>query len=328
MFRHATSQLVIAQLACSTRPAALEQQRREYSDGYYFIAGQHTSISGADLYFWRNLIAAPVQATTATALLLTCQLGLAEAVHPLLEDKHTFVLGGYQQDADAQFYAEADDVAGGSVDLGDLGMDESDTTLILEYRYRLNDRWELSAAGYKFDTSGSLRTQRDVVYDGQEFEAGARVDSSLDTNTYLLAAMYKLYKTGRAYVSVGGGFHIFEFSTELETRVAVGEAESSRSRAGDDITTPLPNLRMEGFYALSPNWALISTIGWLSLDYDDYEGSFVYAYARANYRITERFGLGIGYQYLDMDFSVDRDRGEAGFDIQFNGPSVHLGYSF
>lgn len=271
---------------------------------------------------------AHIKIITATALLLTCQLGLAEAGHPLLKDKHSFVLGGYQQDADAEFYADVDDVAGGSIDLGDLGMDESDTTLMLEYRYRLNDRWEFSAAGYKFDTSGSLRTKRDVVYDGQEFEAGARVDSSLDTNTYLLAAMYKLYKTDRAYVSVGGGLHIFEFSTELEARVAIGDAQASASRVGDDITAPLPNLRVEGFYALSPKWALISSIGWLSLDYDDYEGSFIYVHARASYRITERFGLGIGYQYLDMDFSVDRDPGEAGFDIQFNGPSIHLGYSF
>ncbi|MEH6584220.1 MAG: hypothetical protein V7754_19975 [Halioglobus sp.] len=265
---------------------------------------------------------------TALLVLFSCQQSLAEASHPLMTDKHTFILGGYQQDADASFYAEVDGVTGGSVDLGTLGMDETDTTVMLEYRYSLNERWEFSAAGYKFDTEGTLQAKRDFVYDGKEFEAGARIDSSLKTKTYLFTAMYKAYRTDRAYISVGGGFHIFDISTELKAKAVVGDLEASGSRAADDILAPLPNLRVEGFYALTPKWALISTFGWLSLNYEDYDGSFAYVHARANYRMTERFGVGLGYQYLDMDFSVERDRGEAGFDIQFNGPSVHLAYSF
>jgi len=108
----------------------------------------------------------------------------------------------------------------------------------------------------------------------------------------------------------------------------VGDGEVTGSRANDDLMAPLPNLRVQGFYALSSRWAVTGTLGWLSLNYEEYEGSFAYIHTRVTYRMTERFGVALGYQYLDMDFSVDRDRGEAGVDINFNGPSMHLSYSF
>ena len=46
------------------------------------------------------------------------------------------------------------------------------------------------------------------------------------------------------------------------------------------------------------------------------------------YRFTERFGVGVGYQYVDVDVTVDKSNGEAGFDIQFQGPTAYLSYSF
>ena len=73
---------------------------------------------------------------------------------------------------------------------------------------------------------------------------------------------------------------------------------------------------------------LVGTLGWLSLEYEQYDGSFSYIHARTVYRLTEHFGIALGYQFLDMDLTVDRTRGDAGFDIQFNGPSLHLAYSF
>jgi hypothetical protein len=269
----------------------------------------------------------------ATTLLISSGLQAEEPVekkklHPLMGDRHTFILGVYNQDADAEFYADAGDIGGGSVNLGDLGMNEDYTSGMVEYRFRLNDKWLFSVGGYRFNTDGTLGVRRSFVYDGQEFEAGVTVDSKLETTTYIADAMYKVYGNEKSEIFVGGGLHIFDLSAELKGRAFVGEQEKTSSRAADDILAPLPNLRAQGFYALSPKWALVGTVGWFSLKYDDYDGSFTYIHARAAYRMTEHFGVALGYQFLDMDFSVDRSRGEAGFDIEFDGPSLHLTYSF
>jgi hypothetical protein len=252
----------------------------------------------------------------------------AEPLHPQMSARHTIILGVYQQDGDAEFFANADGIGGGTIDLGDLGMDDRYTSGMAEYRFRLNDKWLFALGIYKFDTDGTLETRRDFVYDGQEFEAGLTVKSKLETTTYIAEALYKVYGSDRAQLFVGGGIHLFDISAELKARASIGEQEKTGSRGSNDILAPLPNLRVQGFYALSPKWGLVGTLGWLSLEYEQYDGSFTYLHARTVYRLTEHFGIALGYQFLDMELTVDRDRGDAGFDIQFNGPSLHLAYSF
>jgi len=251
-------------------------------------------------------------------------------IHPQMNATHIFILGGFRQDADAKFYVDVDAVQlpKDEIDLGDLGMDETDTSWLAEYRYRISEKWMLSLAGYTFNTGGSIQAGRTFEYDGVEFEAGLKIDSSLQTDTYMAEILYKIYGNERAQLFIGGGLHVTKITTELKATVSVGDQSGSRLRAGDDILAPLPNLRVQGTYAFNPRWTVAGTLGWLSLSYDDYEGSFGYFIGRVNYRLTDRFGVGLGYQYLDMDFSVKRGNGEAGVDIQFNGPSAYLTYSF
>jgi opacity protein-like surface antigen len=256
--------------------------------------------------------------------------GQANPIHPQLTNTHTFLLGGFQQDVDAAFYADADNqnIPSAKIDLGDLGMDETDFSWLAEYRYRMSDKWLFSVGGYKFDTSGSLEANKTFNYDGVEFEAGVDIESELSTSTFIFDAMYKVYDSDRANVFVGGGVHFTDVETELKGRINIGDVAGSGKRAGDTLLAPLPNLRAHGIYAFSPKWSVSGSVGWLSMNIDDYEGSFSYLSARLSYLLTDHLGLGLGYQYLDMDFSVQRKNGEAGVDIQFNGPSAYISYSF
>ena len=262
-------------------------------------------------------------------LLLSTGLAVqAEPIHPQLSAKHNIILGAYQQKADASFYANPDEIGKATIDLGDLGIDDKDISYLLEYRYRLNEKWLFSIGTFQFGTSGRLEGKRDFTFGGEEFEAGASLDTTLDIDTYMIEAMYSVYKTDRAEILLGAGLHMFDFSASIDSRVTVGEQEFAGSSASDDILAPLPNLRAQGFYALSPKWGLAVTLGWLSAKYEDYDGAFAYLHARTMYRFTERFGVGVGYQFIDVELSHDRDRGEIGFDIQFDGPAAYLAYSF
>jgi hypothetical protein len=265
----------------------------------------------------------------AVALFLSVGLPAhAESLHPQLDSKHTIILGAYHQKANSEFFANPDGIDRAEIDFGDLGVDDTDSSVTLEYRYRLNEKWDFAIGTYQFDTAGKVSAKRDFTYDGVEFEAGARLDTNLDADTYMIEALYSVYKSDRAQIMLGAGLHLIDFSVSLDAKVAVGDLEASGSRSSSDILAPLPNLRLQGFYALSSKWALTATVGWLSLNYEDYDGSFSYVHARTTYRLTERFGAAIGYQYVDMELTHDRQRGEAGFDIQFTGPAAYLAYSF
>jgi len=254
----------------------------------------------------------------------------ADSIHPQLDARHTIIVGAYWQDVDAEFYANVDaqQIPNSKIDLGDLGMSESDTSVMTEYRFRLNEKWLFSLGGYIFRTDGSIESKKTFDYDGVEFEAGVQLDSKLKLDTYIADVLYNVYSTEKSSIFIGGGFHVTNIKSEVKTKIFVDDRERTGMSGGDDLLAPLPNLRMQGMYAFSPKWALTGTVGWLSLNYDDYEGSFTYLHARLGYSITEHFGVSAGYQFLSMDYSVQRKRGEAGIDIEFSGPTLQLGYRF
>ncbi len=271
-----------------------------------------------------------MQLYAAILLLSSVSQAQADSLHPQLDAKHTIIVGAYWQNADAEFYANVDaqQIPNTKIDLGDLGMSESDTSVMAEYRYRLNEKWLFSLGGYIFRTDGSVESKKTFNYDGVEFEAGVQLDSKLKMDTYIADILYNVYSTEKSSIFIGGGFHVANIKTELETKVFVGDQERTGASGGDDLLAPLPNLRMQGIYAFSPKWVLTGTVGWLSLNYDDYEGSFTYLHARLGYNITEHFSVSAGYQFLSMDYSVKRKRSEAGTDLQFSGPTLQLGYHF
>jgi hypothetical protein len=252
----------------------------------------------------------------------------AEPLHPQLTTKHIFELGGYRQSFDGSFYANRDNLPEARLDIGGLNIDNTENSFMAEYRFRLTDKWMFALGAYRFDTDGRIIAGRDFTYDGIEYQVGARLDTNVSVDTYIVEALYSVYKTDRAEVMVGGGLHLFDFSASIKSKVIVGDQELTASEGNDDILAPLPNLRLQGFYALSPRWALAASIGWLSIDYKDYSGSFVYLHARTTYRFTERFGASIGYQFVDLEFDHDKTNGDVGIDLRFEGPTVMISYSF
>jgi len=254
----------------------------------------------------------------------------AQPIHPQLSATHTFLLGSLRQNADTEFFANVDrqEIPKARLSLGDLGLRDTDYSWVAEYRYRINDKWLLSLGGYTFSSTGSVEARNTFEYDGVVFEAGAKVDSKLKVDTYIADVMYKVYGSEKAQLYLGGGVHVSDLSADLKVKVFVEDKERIGASSGNSLLAPLPNLRMQGMYAFSSRWAVSATTGWLSLNYQDYEGSFAYISGRLSYRVTDRFGLGLGYQYLNMDFSARRKHGDVGVDIKFNGPSAYLLYSF
>ena len=98
----------------------------------------------------------------------------------------------------------------------------------------------------------------------------------------------------------------------------------------DEFVAPLPNLRLQGFYAFTPHFAFSGSLGWLSVDIDEWDGDFRYYSADLSYRLGERFQVFLGYQHTDMDATRTQRRAarRSSYEIEFSGPSIHIGYGF
>ena len=246
----------------------------------------------------------------------------AQEIHPELSDTHSFILGAHFQSSGTEVGARS------NIDLSDLGVDDDDISWMLAYRWRFTDRWTLSAGASDFQVDGDVTVSDTFEFDGKEFEAGVSLESDFSVETYIVDLMYRVYKTDRAELLLGGGVHALNFDVEFKGTLFLEDESRSETVSGDDLLAPLPNLRMHGFYALTPNWAVNGTLGWMSANIDDWDGRYVYANLRTDYRFGSHFGIGLGYQYVDVDVSHERSRLDSSFDVNYHGPTLYLVYGF
>jgi hypothetical protein len=256
----------------------------------------------------------------------------SEKLHPYLSRKHMFWVGAYYQEAEAEMRESVDPLPQIAVNLGHLGVDDTDTTWYVEYRGRFWDRWGIVASAQNFSSQGTLINGREFNFDRVTFPVGARLHSELDVDTSVFDFVYEAYQSDRAEFAVGLGIHAFEFDARITGTVNLGDGpfgrEAERSVGASDLLAPLPNIRMSGFYAFSSRWSVGGSIGWLSANYDEWDGSFVYLNARMHLLVTERLGVGVGYQFTDVDVTRERRRQESEYDIEFSGPTLHVTFGF
>lgn len=250
--------------------------------------------------------------------------------HPYLDpdNKHAIVAGVTSQTADAKLSATRASLPEVSLDLDDLGMDDRYNSWMLEYRYRINENWGISAGAYTFKVDGNRTAERDFNYDGVEFKAGASLDTELQVDTYILDVMYTAYRGERAELLLGGGLHMFDFSSGIRAAAFIGDIAASGESGSSELLAPLPNLRAYGFYAFTPQLAGLVTTGWLSANYGDYEGDFVYLHGRLHYSFKNGLGIAAGYQLTTVDVSQRTSNKKRSFDIDFDGPTLQLSYGF
>ncbi len=246
-----------------------------------------------------------------------------------LQDTHTFRAGAYYQDIDIDAALTRKPFDEIEINFDSvLGMDDSATTLFAGYNWRFSEKWALGIYYSNMSADGSRSASRDFVWDGQEYQAGARIDSELELDTFLATANYSFARNDKYEWGLGVGLHAFDIETTFDARLGVSGVVEEARRSNSTVLAPLPNIRAYGTWALTPKWEINFDLGWLSLNYDDYEGDYLFFHARTEYRFTERFGAGISFQAAEIDVEVDRRRGNDSFDIDLYGPSLYLTYGF
>lgn len=252
-----------------------------------------------------------------------------------LSDTHLFRLGVYEQDIDVAASATRRGFPEVEIDFDEsLGLDESATSIFFQYQWRFKEKWTLSAFYTTLEADGEKIATRDFNWDGQDYQAGLNLSTEFNVDTYLIAADYSFIKSDRLEVGAGFGLHAFDIETTLEIEARIEDAEDGESARGravrnnSDLLAPLPNVRGFARYMVTPKWAVMGSLGWLSFNYEDYDGDYLFLTALTEYRFTENFGVGFAYQVSEIDVSNDNGKRKRKYDIDQYGPSIYLTYGF
>lgn len=230
---------------------------------------------------------------------------------------------------DADLRASVGELPEVKVDLDDLGMKQDDWSWAFEGRWRFKPKWALVGLAYQFDQNGDRSVSRDFNFDGKEFLAGASVDTEIQINTYILDVLYSVYSSEHSEIMLGGGIHAIDLGVSIESRAFIGDLERESAKGTSEILAPLPNLRVQGYHEFNDNWGVGLSAGWLSANYGDYDGGFLYIHPRVYYAFNESWALTAGYQFVQIDLTREQSANrESEFNVDFKGPTVFLNYRF
>jgi|TARA_B110000977_G_scaffold198289_1_gene282820 hypothetical protein len=210
-----------------------------------------------------------------------------------------------------------------TLDLEDLGMDDSTVVPQLSVKWRFSDRWVLNFAYSDFSLDGRQVIDSSFDFGDTTFPLNASLKTELSLAAYVVALDYVIFKSDQAEFGIGAGLHGLDLDLQLDGDLSGLPVAESQS----DFLAPLPNLRAFGRYAITPKIVTTIQIGWMGADIDDYSGDFLVASAGVRYQFSQSWSVGLNYQITHIDFEVGGGRNEEVYDMELDGIAVSMRYS-
>jgi len=210
------------------------------------------------------------------------------------------------------------------------GLDESDASYWLALNWRsAHSRWGAWFGSWEYDVTGSNIWEDSLEIPGKEpIPVGASVTSEFDAKWYILESTYSFYRSKTVDTGIGVGFHIVDLDTRITARIQVDDVQDEVVTESLATLAPLPNLMLYLHWKLTPRWNLVSRFGYFGLDYKDYSGQMTNAHVMFNFDFADRWSLGLGYQFVDLDLRVDKEVHEQAYKVDFAGPITYLRFRF
>jgi hypothetical protein len=205
-----------------------------------------------------------------------------------------------------------------------LGMQTQATTPELLARYRITDRWRVTAEYFELNRKGVRELDRDIQWGEHQFQAHLELDSSFDFSDLRVSVEYSLFKTTDKEFGLGLGIHAAKYSVSLR-------ATANSLSGGVDtqsVLAPLPVLSAYGLVALTNEWAIGGHLDWFSLSYERYDGTVTSMGVDVRYQPFRHAGFSLGYRSLFIGLVYSGDDSTLKFNQAFQGPLFTMNVSF
>ena len=252
-------------------------------------------------------------------------------IHPLLTDDFTGNVGIFFPDSESIFAANGsiENDIGDNIDFeNDLGFKDTDGVLLASFKWRFTEKFHLSLEYLTVDQDASATLNKDISWGDLDFAEGANVKSNLNVDVARIFVGYSFKQTDEWELGAGLGVHLLDLEAQLTGNAMINGVPISNATEKEDLLAPLPNIGGYGAYAFSPKLIVMGRVDWFSASIGDYSGSLVSMAADIQYQLFENIGVGVGYQYLSVDISVDKTDWVGDADYSYHGPKLYMTINF
>ena len=232
----------------------------------------------------------------------------AGKVHPYLSETFFIDVGIFFPDR--TFGVAVDGSLGEDHDLIEfdesIDFNKADAIFSLEFGWRFGEKWRLTGQYFESSDGGSKTLEEDIEWEDVVFQAGTKASGGAGL-TVVRAFFGREFSSGKTHdFGFGAGFHWLEIEAFLEGTILVEGGGTEVAAVSVRAHAPLPNIGLWYNYSITERWAFRSRADVFSAKIDRYDGRMINLALGVNYQIAENFGVGVSYNYFDIDVRIDQ----------------------
>jgi hypothetical protein len=257
----------------------------------------------------------------------TAQSG--SGIHPWLEDDFTIVLGGFYPRKEFKVSVDGESSRQGIDFDRDAAVIDSETTAMLDFRWRFGEKWSVAGQYYATRDDGQAVLQEDITWGDNVLQAGSNVGAGADLDLFR-AFVGREFFTDEDYheFGLGAGLHWLQLGAFIEGEMFINDETQGFRRESVTADLPLPNIGMWYWRSLSPRWLLTTRLDWFSASIDEYSGSLWNAGVGINYQPWDHVGFGLSWQFFRVDLDIDKSTWQGTAELQQDGPALTVNFNW
>lgn len=240
-----------------------------------------------------------------------------------LEDYFRLTAGLLSASSETELRLDADDGTQGTVVSGedDLGLRDKSEMGDVELELRIRERHRVRFNYFRIDRSGSEIIDREIVFGDDTFDAGDQVESRLDWREFSITYGYTFVRHAKFEIYGTFGLHLAEVN-------AAGEVDAEDIREEENQTFPIPAIGAGTLIRISDHFHVEARADYLSVSYEDIEGTLLDLRGSVVYRFNRNLALGAAYVFTRRE-AISEEVGDSGsFDLRHAGPELFLRVTF
>ena len=254
----------------------------------------------------------------------------AGSIHPWLDGKFTLEIGIFYPERLARLKAAGTidvtvpEIPTEFVDFGSqFSISQSDRTFAAELGWRWGEKWTMRMQYFDSRGSNTAVLEEDIVWEDLTFLAGTSATAGTEFELTRAVWDYAVVDRPKHRLGLSLGFHWLHIRGYVEGTV-LEPSGPTFARESASVDAPLPNIGLTYTHPLSSRWGFRTRFDWFSADIHPYDGIFINASAGFFYRMTKHFGLGLNYNFVELDVGVDGSNWRGEVETRYDGLYVYL----
>jgi len=205
-----------------------------------------------------------------------------------------------------------------------FGFSDSSETLSAEIGWRFGKKWQLRGQYFRVDSDATASLKEDVEWGDVVFNEGTSVGAGHDYQVTRLFFGRTFKATDERELGLGIGLHALDISAYINGNATIDGIDVGFREERASIVQPLPNFGAWYMHTFSSKWAATIRVDWLSASVGDYDGHIINSALNVGYAMTDHFGIGLAYNFFEINLKVDDPDWTGRIVSRFDGPYISL----